>query len=49
MKDTPASSNDINCFKIAAITALKMVGVKVEQGEQVVSNPIDNTTEYRRG
>lgn len=45
MKDAPASSNAINSFKVAARITLKMVGMEVEQGEQAVSNPIDNMTQ----
>ncbi|XP_041990073.1 uncharacterized protein LOC121741405 [Salvia splendens] len=45
MKGAPASSNDANCFKVATINALKMVGVEVAQGDQAVSNPVDNMTQ----
>ena len=44
MKDASASSKEINCFKVVAITALRMVGVEVDEGDQVVSYPIDNMT-----
>ena len=44
IKNAPATGKDINCFKVVAVTALRMVGVEVAQGDQAVSNPIDNMT-----
>ena len=44
IKNAPATSKDINCFKVVAVTALRMVGVEVARVEQDVSNPIDNMT-----